>query len=80
MIRRPRCPFCGYRLDEKGHCQHKKCADYERTKILEALDKKQEEEAAANAAENQQGKDTDNPHESSQNADSNSSSKNDESK
>jgi len=51
MIRRPRCPFCGYRLDEKGRCQHKKCADYERTKILEALDKKQEEEAAENAHE-----------------------------
>lgn len=54
MIRRPRCPFCGYRLDEKGRCQHKKCADYERTKILEALDKKQEEEAAENAHESSQ--------------------------
>ena len=38
MIRKPRCPFCGYRLDDKGRCQHKKCADYERTKIIEALD------------------------------------------
>lgn len=54
MIRKPRCPFCGYRLDDKGRCQHKKCADYERTKILEALDKKQEEEAAANAHESSQ--------------------------
>ena len=52
MIRKPRCPFCGYCLDDKGRCQHKKCTDYERTKILEALDKKQEEEAAANAVEN----------------------------
>ncbi|WP_196601769.1 hypothetical protein [Pectinatus frisingensis] len=31
-----RCPFCGYKLDTNGYCQNQKCADYERTKILEA--------------------------------------------
>ena len=30
-----RCPFCGYKLDTNGYCQNQKCADYERTKILE---------------------------------------------
>lgn len=73
MIRRPRCPFCGYRLDEKGRCQHKTCADYERTKILEALDKKREEEAAAKAAENQAETSDDNTHKSSQDAGQNES-------
>ncbi|WP_196595086.1 hypothetical protein [Pectinatus frisingensis] len=31
-----RCPFCGYKLDANNYCQNQKCADYERTKILEA--------------------------------------------
>ena len=73
MIRKPRCPFCGYRLDEKGRCQHTACADYERTKILEALDKKREEEAAANAAENQAETTAENTNESSQDAGQNES-------
>ena len=34
-----RCHFCGYKLDEKGLCQNQKCADYERTKIIEAAEK-----------------------------------------
>ena len=34
-----RCKFCGYKLDEKELCQNQKCADYERTKIIEAAEK-----------------------------------------
>ena len=34
-----RCKFCGHKLDEKELCQNQKCADYERTKIIEAAEK-----------------------------------------
>ena len=34
-----RCKFCGRKLDDKNRCQHKNCADYQRTLILEANEK-----------------------------------------
>lgn len=40
MAKVKRCPFCGKKLDAKGRCQNKRCADYKRTQIL----KEQEQE------------------------------------
>lgn len=44
-----RCKFCGHKNDEKGRCQNQKCADYERTKILEAEDVKEAAKAVEQA-------------------------------
>ena len=37
-----RCKFCGHKLDDAGLCQNTNCADYERTKIIEAAEKSSE--------------------------------------
>jgi hypothetical protein len=34
-----RCQFCAHTLDANGLCQNQKCADYERTKIIETAEK-----------------------------------------
>jgi hypothetical protein len=34
-----RCQFCAHTLDANGLCQNQNCADYERTKIIEAAEK-----------------------------------------